>query len=285
MAFWYGIAFRVAGVLPLWLKRALARLIACGYFVFSRQQRCGVMANLKVMRPYANRRELFSLTLRTFEQAGLNLVDFFGMPTASDAQITSMIVNFSDMHRMLEERSGGKPFCIVTGHYGNWELAGAVLGLGGYRAHAIALAQSSQVVQHLYDSLRVRFGMTAHDIRLGLRDLLRSLPETDVPAIVSDREYASGGEAIAFFGRTVRFPRGAALLSFRKRLVGIPGFLVRQPDGRFLLEFGCPIDPGALNERERIRAFVEDFVHQYELIVARDPTQFLNFFDFWGSAP
>ncbi len=214
----------------------------------------------------------------------MNLVDFFGIPSTSDIRIESMIVNFADIRVLLDQRSGGRPFCLVTGHYGHWELAAATLGLCGYRMHAIALTQNSRVVQRLYESLRVRFGVTAHDVRFGFRQLLRHLPEGEVPAIVSDRDYANGGEEVEFFGRPVRLPRGAALLCFRRKLLGIPGFLVRQPDGRFLLEFGQAIDPEASDERSWVRAFVADFAQQYEAIVDQDPTQFLNFFDFWSTA-
>ncbi|MHC1679069.1 MAG: lysophospholipid acyltransferase family protein [Candidatus Cryosericum sp.] len=284
MAFWYTVAFRMAAVLPVWLKRVIAGLIAWGYFAFNVTQRRGVFANLRIMRPEMSHRQLSRLALRTFAQAGMNLLDFFGIPSTSDARIESMIVNFADMRALLDERSDGRPFCLVAAHYGHWELAGAMLGLGGYRTHAIALSQSSGVVERLYESLRMRFGMTAHDVRFGLRDLLRHLPEGEVPAIVSDRDYTGSGEEVEFFGKPVLFPRGAALLSFRRKLVGIPGFLVRQPDGRFLLEFGRPINPEASDERSWVRAFVMDFAQQYEAIVDQDPTQFLNFFDFWSTA-
>lgn len=283
IAFWYVVAFRIVAALPVWLRRVIARLIAWGYFAFNTRQRRGAFANLRIMRPEASHRELSRLALRTFYQAGMNLVNFFGIPSTSDARIESMIVNFADIHLLLDQRSGGRPFCLVTGHYGHWELAGAMLGLAGYRTHAIALTQNSWVVQRLYESLRVRFGLTAHDVRFGLRELLRHLPEGEVPAIVSDRDYTNGGEEIEFFGHPVRFPRGAALLSFRRKLVGIPGFLIRQPNGRFLLEFGRPINPEASDERSWVRAFVVDFAQQYETIVDQDPTQFLNFFDFWGT--
>jgi len=283
MSFWYAVAFRMAAVLPAWLKRAIAILIAWGYFALNAGQRRGVFANLSIMRPEASHRERSRLALQTFERAGMNLVDFFGIPSASDLHIKWMTTNFAEMRALIDQRSGGRPFCIVTGHYGHWELAGAMLGLCGYRTHAIALTQNSKVIERLYESLRVRFGLTAHDIRFGLRQLLRDLPEGEVPAIVSDRNYANGGEKVEFFGHPVHFPRGAALLSYRKKLVGIPGFLVRQPDGRFLLEFGRPIDPEASDERTWVRAFVVDFAQQYEAIIDRDPTQFLNFFDFWGS--
>ena len=58
---------------------------------------------------------------------------------------------------------------------------------------------------------------------------------------------------------------------------------IRQPNGRFLLEFGRPINPETSDERSWVRAFVMDFAQQYEAIVDQDPTQFLNFFDFWST--
>ncbi|MHB8071739.1 MAG: lysophospholipid acyltransferase family protein [Candidatus Cryosericum sp.] len=284
MAFWYVVAFRVAAMLPPWLKRAIARVIALGYFLFNTRQRRGVMANLRTMRPEADRRVLLRLTVKTFEQAGLNLVDFFGIPSMSDDRVRSLAVNFNDMHTLLEQKSGGEAFCLVAAHYGHWELAGAVIGLAGYRTHAIALTQSSPVVERFYESLRIRFGLTAHDIRYGFRQLLRDLPEGEVPAIVSDREYGIGGEEVCFFGHRVHFPRGAALLCCRRHLVGIPGFLVRQADGRFVLKFGDPIRPVPSDEKSWVRSFVTDFAGQYERIVDQDPTQFLNFYDFWGGS-
>jgi lauroyl/myristoyl acyltransferase len=282
MAFWYVVAFRVAAILPCWLKRVVAQVIALGYFVFNTQQRRGVIANLRVMRPQADHRMLVGLAVKTFEQAGRNLVDFFGLPSMSDEHVRSLVTNFGDLQTILGQKTHGDPFCLVAGHYGHWELAGAVIGLAGYKTHAIALTQNSPVVQRLYESLRVRFGLTTHDIRFGLRHLLRDLPQGEVPAIVSDREYGTGGEEVQFFGHTASFPKGAAVLSCRHHLVGLPAFLVRQSDGRYVLKFGDPIRPEQSDEKGWVKAFVEGFAHQYEGIVDEDPTQFLNFYDFWG---
>lgn len=281
MAFWYALAFRAAALLPPWLRRFVARIIAWGYFIFNRSQRRGVFANLRVMKPNAAGRERLSLAIRTFRQAALNLVDFFSLPSTADEDIRHLAVSFDELPGRLRDIAGGQPFCIVTGHYGHWELAGALLGLAGFRVHAIALPQSSGALQSLYETLRTRFGVIAHDIRSGLRDILRNLPDGDVPAIVSDRDYTGSGEQVEFFGRQVSFPRGAAMICSRKGLVGIPGFLVRQPDGRFCLELGSAIRPETDDERLWIRAFVADFARQYEVIARKDPTQFLNFYSYW----
>ena len=284
MAFWYALAFRAAALLPPWLRRLVARVIAWGYFIIHRSQRRGVFANLRVMEPDLSWARRLFLAVRTFQQAALNLVDFFSLPSTADDEIRKLAINFDELPGQLHDIAGGRPFCLVTGHYGHWELAGAMLGLAGYRVHAIALPQASGALQSLYETLRTRFGVLAHDIRSGLRDILRNLPEGDVPAIVSDRDYTGSGERVEFFGRPVSFPRGAAMICFRKDLVGIPGFLVRQPDGRFRLELGSAIRPETDNERLWIRQFVVEFARQYEAVARKDPTQFLNFYAYWEDA-
>ncbi len=285
MGFWYLLAFKIARFLPVWADRLLASVIAFGFFVCNRTQRRGVFANLSVIRPSADHHERMRLALATFQQAGLNLIDFFRIPSLTETDITAMTSNFAQMPVLLDARAHGDAFCLVTGHYGSWELAGAALGAHGYNTHAIALSHNSPVVEHLYDVLHERFRVTTHDVRFGIRQLLRGLPPGDVPAIVSDREYGTGGEAVQFFGHTVSFPRGAALLCHRKQLIGIPGFLVRQQDGRFYAEFGDPISPVSTDERGWIHEFVQSFADQYEEVVRRDPTQFLNFYDFWNGHP
>lgn len=285
MGFWYVLAFHLASFLPFWLDRLIARIIALGFFVFNRSQRRGVLANLQIIRPHATHYERMKLAIGTFEQAGLNLVDFFRIPSLSRSGIIGMTQNFEQVQPLVEERVHGKKFCLVAGHYGNWELAGAVLGVAGYKIHAIALSHNSPIIENLYDSLRQRFNVTTHDVQFGMRQLLRNLPDGDVPAIISDREYSIGGEPVQFFGRTVYFPRGAALLCHRKQMTGVPGFLVRQSDGRFRVEFGDPIHPDSTDEREWIHEFVSSFARQYEKEVDCDPTQFLNFYDFWNGRP
>jgi KDO2-lipid IV(A) lauroyltransferase len=40
--------------------------------------------------------------------------------------------------RTLSALTSGRPLLIVTGHFGNWEMAGYALGLLGFRTYAVA---------------------------------------------------------------------------------------------------------------------------------------------------
>ncbi len=284
MGFLYHVAFRLARVVPLGIASAIGWFIAVVHFIFHRSERRGVFANLAVIRPDAQRHERSSLVFETFIQAGRNMVDFFRLPSLTGSKVRSMIDNAADVRALLDARVHGAPACIIAAHYGSWELAGAVLGDAGYEVHAIALPHQDRLVEKLYEDTRKRFGVIAHDMRLGLRDLLRHLPAQGIPAIVSDRSFGNAGERVLFFGRRVYFPRGAAVLAYRKHLVGIPGFLVRQLDGRFHLVFGVAISPTTADERLFVSEFVQEFARQYEATVSTDPTQFLNFYDYWEGA-
>ncbi len=282
MAFWYVVAFKAAAAAPAWLKHLIAKIIALGYFCFNTEQRRGVFANLRIIRPQASHCTCFHLAAQTFVQSGLNLVDFFSIPSMSDEQVRFMAVNSATLRSTIQEKTAGKPFCIVTGHYGNWELAGAILGECGFRTHAVALTHANPIIERLYETLRDRFGLVAHDVRYGLRQLLRGLPKGDAVAIVADRDYGSGGQKIAFFGHSVRFPKGAAVLCRRLGLVGIPGFLVRQRDGRYFLLLGDAVQAEGADEASWVTSFIQDYAYQYEAVINKDPTQFLNFYDFWS---
>jgi lauroyl/myristoyl acyltransferase len=284
VGFLYHIAFRLARVVPLGIASAIGWLFAVAHFTLHRSERRGVFANLAVIRPDAQRRERSGLAFETFIQAGRNMVDFFRLPSLTGSQVRRMIDNAADVRTLLDARVRGVPACIMAAHYGSWELAGAVLGDAGYQVHAIALPHRDRLVEKLYADTRNRFGVVAHDMRLGLRDLLRHLPAEGIPAIVSDRSFGNVGESVLFFGRRVYFPRGAAVLAYRKHLVGIPGFLVRQSDGRFHLVFGEAISPAAADERSFVSEFVQEFARQYEAVVGADPTQFLNFYNYWQGA-
>ena len=58
--------------------------------------------------------------------------------------------------RLLATLLSGRPVMIVTGHFGNWELAGYVLGLVGFKTYAIARTLDNPYVDELLRSLRER---------------------------------------------------------------------------------------------------------------------------------
>ena len=64
---------------------------------------------------------------------------------------------------------------IVTGHYGNWEIAGYALGLLGFHTHAIARTLDNPFLDDFFRSFRERTGRPLGSARFvaGLERRLR----------------------------------------------------------------------------------------------------------------
>jgi len=103
-------------------------------------------------------------------------------------------------------------------------------------------------------------------------------------ALLVDRTYPEDRVLVPFFGRSTPFLRSPALLA---RLCGcdiLPGFFLRNSDGSYFNVWGEPItadtsqsaDDDALRIMSRVAADLESVVRAH-------PTQWFNFYGFWGN--
>src|SRR5262249_15621381 len=67
-------------------------------------------------------------------------------------------VELSDPGRLLSSLLSGRPLLIVTGHFGNWEMSGYVLGLIGFHTFAIARVLDNPHLERFVRKFRQRTG-------------------------------------------------------------------------------------------------------------------------------
>src|SRR5262245_13628093 len=65
--------------------------------------------------------------------------------------------------RLVEAILSGRPLLIVTGHFGNWEVAGYMLCLSGFRTHAVARTRAIPYLDQYVLRLRQRTGRVLVD--------------------------------------------------------------------------------------------------------------------------
>src|ERR1035438_4393908 len=66
------------------------------------------------------------------------LIEIMHMPRRYHLRNYKQFTLLRDPPRIVERLLSGRPVLFVTGHFGNWEMAGYALGLLGFRTHAIA---------------------------------------------------------------------------------------------------------------------------------------------------
>lgn len=169
---------------------------------------------------------------------------------------------------------------VVTGHVGNWELAGAVLaGLGIPVSAAYRPPRSPALAAWIEE---IRRGLGVEPVREGRAPfrLPRALASGRVVALVADQHAGSRGAVVSFLGRRASTWRGPVRLAVA---CGVPlffGALLREGSGyRALVE---PVDtadaPGGDEELTR------RWVARLEATVRRAPAQYFWFHRRWKAA-
>ena len=272
-----GISRLLPGRAAYWVGLRIADL----HYVFNQRAREAVEANLRQVFQWRGiqpaRRALRGHTRKTFQYFGKYLVDFFRLTHLSAHDLAERI-SIEHPERLADAVRGGRGVVVVTAHFGNWELGGAVLHALGYTVNAVVAPERLPRLERLLRRQRERRGL--HVVQLGqsVRGLLRSLQRGEIVALLADRDFSSGHCAIHLFGQRVHLPRGAAWLAHRTGAPVLPVFLIRQEDDTFLMRIHPPILPDVMDGEEVTRLAIRDSL---EREIAERPCQWFLFHDFW----
>ncbi len=108
----------------------------------------------------------------------------------------------------------GKGAIVVTGHFGNWELAGRALAHAAGSATVVARTLSNPLVEARARRFREQGGLTVIGRDGALRKVLAHLRAGGCVAMLIDQNQRAGGVFVPFFGKlasTVPSPASIAL--------------------------------------------------------------------------
>ncbi len=180
-------------------------------------------------------------------------------------------------------RGEGRGAVVVTGHLGNWELAGAFLARRGLRVVTVARRQRG-AVEPLLRIRREGLGIEviAHDETP--LPLARAVRGGGVAALVADQHRVRGGDRMLFLGRPAWTTLGPARLALAW---GVPlyfGALVREGVGyRAILE---PVETvsGDGSEGDAVEV-TRGWLGALERAVRSWPGQYFWFHRRWKAGP
>jgi len=122
---------------------------------------------------------------------------------------------------LQEALSLGRGVILVTGHYGNWEIAAGAVASRGVRIGAIVRRQGNRLVDERLQHLRRQLGVETIYQGQAPSRVPRLLRSNGVVGIVGDQDARRSGIFVPFFGRPASTHRGPALFALR---LGAPVF-------------------------------------------------------------
>ena len=230
-------------------------------------------------------RELRRLRSDIFANFATVVTDFLWFPKIDRDNIEELVTketiqSFEDLKTVVRERG---PVVYLSAHLGNWELAGATAALVGLPLTVLVDSHPSPLVTRFFDARREGKGLGVVPVS-AFRKCFRILRERKLLAIVGDRAVTGQGILMPFFGKPAIVPDGHAVLARRFGAVIVPGFLVKQEDGRYHLVTSEVIEPRVTDDVEGdIRDCVERCLRLFEKRIAANPEQWYVFRPVWDT--
>jgi KDO2-lipid IV(A) lauroyltransferase len=250
------------------------RLGALGYRPLGIRKRV-VERQIAAAFPDLNRGAVVNLARESYAHLGRTFIETALLETLGKKGLLELFETVENWELVEEVMAEGKGAVMVTGHIGNWELAGAYVAARGIPLDAIVRGMANPLFDAFINHTREGIGMTiVHDSE-AVRRTPRSLRDGRAVAFVADQGVLGlASTYVPFFGRPAKTPRGAAVFALRFQVPVLFIVALRKPNGRFRLVVER-IEARETGDRDRdVDAIVARFTERLEHWVRTVPAQY-----------
>jgi KDO2-lipid IV(A) lauroyltransferase len=196
-------------------------------------------------------------------------------------------IELSGHEQVIDRLLRGGPVIMLTGHFGNWEMAGYLFGVFGFPPNSVARELDNPYLDRFLRSFRERTGQKMIPKNGGYDQMLEVLRNGGVLSMLADQDAGPRGLFVDFFGRPASTHKAIALLALEYQAPILVGFARRIGPG-FRYEVGTEefIHPSELSgDSSDVKLITQRFTHALERIIRRDPDQYLWLHRRWKHQP
>jgi Kdo2-lipid IVA lauroyltransferase/acyltransferase len=265
---------------------AFARGLAWFAFQINRRHRHVALDNLEKAFPdrytLEEREELVRDVYRHFCSV---LIEIVHMPRRLNVFNWKKHLELPDGQRIVECLLSGRPLLVVTGHFGNWEMAGYCLGLLGFPTHAIARPLDNPFLDDFVRRFREATGQKILAKHGDFAKIQGVLDKGGVLATLGDQDAGQRGLFVDFFGRPASTHKAVALLALEHQVPMVVTGTARM-DGVYHVMVADIIFPEEYEGRPNaVKELTQRFSTALEGLVRRHPEQYFWLHRRWKHRP
>src|ERR1700692_2048096 len=225
--------------------------------------------------PDMNHEAVKSLARESYEHLGRTFIETALLDGIGKDGLQRLVETVEGWDEVEDVMAKGRGAVMGTGHFGNWELAGAYVAARGIPLDAIVRGMANPLFDSYINHTREEIGMTiVHD-----SEAVKRTP----PSLRAGRAVAFGGARggmglastfVPFFGRPAKTPRGAAVFALRFEVPVIFVVALRKTNGRYRIVVER-IEARRTGDMDRdVDAIVASFTEHLEKWVRAVPAQY-----------
>ncbi len=273
----------VVQALPLETCERLAGLLAtvsCDWLGIRRRI---VFSNLQHALPELTPRQRRDLAWRMWRHLFLLVAEVAHAPRKIHETNWRQYVRLNGSRRLIRMLVDDRPLLFVSGHFGNFELAGFVLGILGFPTYTVARTLDNPYLDAFVNRFRGATGQHIIPKNGGYDQILAVLSTGGTMTFLADQYAGSKGCWVDFFSRPASAHKAIALFALDNNAPLVVGY-ARRLDKPLKYELALEgiADPRSLPaEQCGIRELTQWYTSAIESTIRRHPDQYWWLHDRW----
>ena len=241
-------------------------------------------ANLRIAFPEASDSERSDILRRHYAELGRVWVEYGRLAELARAPLGEVVAELRGLE-IAEEWAARKTGAVMlTGHFGNFELAGAYWTRMS-PVDFVVKRMSNPGVEALIRRMRSDAGVGVIHTGPQMRRAHAALREGHWLAMVGDQDAGRRGLFVPFMGRMASTAVGPARLALQAGVPILMGFGVRLDDGRYRIEIEEPLLPGDRDDPDAVKSLTLRHVAVLEKWIRRFPHMWFWLHRRWKTRP
>ena len=268
---------------------AFARLLAWLAYAVDRRHRNVALDNLRHAFPDSTPESRQRMVRRVYHHFALVLIEMLHLPRKLRHHNWRDYIHLSPQagDRIVGALLQDGPVLIVTGHFGNWEMAGYALAMFGFRSYAIARPLDNPYLDRFLRRFRERTGQQLLAKKGELDRIEEILRQGGIICTLGDQDAGRRGAFVDFFGRPASTHKAIAILAMKYRATILVAAARRTGKPmQYEIVVGDRIDADEYDAPEvTVHSLTQRFTTAWERIVRLDPSQYLWLHRRWKHQP
>ena len=239
-------------------------------------------ANLALAFPERTPAERRALLEAHYREVGRIAVEYARLPELVRAPFGQVVAGIDGLAHL--QSMAGRGAVLLTGHYGNFELLGAVLARMN-PVDFVVKPLSNPGVEAMLVRLRQNAGVGLIPVGAGVKQVFRALRAGRWVALLADQDARRNGVFVPFFGRLASTPEGPARLALQTRSPIVFGTVRRGADGRHTLRVDPPHLPATEADEAGVLSLTAWHTARLEAVIREAPEHWFWLHRRWKTPP
>lgn len=246
--------------------------------------------NLRTAFPEKSAAEIDQIIFRMWQHLFCILAEIAHLPRKLHLHNVHEVIQFRNRNEAVQALLSDRPVLLLSGHFGNWEMAVSVFGLFGFRMGVVARELDNPYLQDWFVRFRQQTGHRLIAKQGCFDGMLALLEQGGRFALLGDQDAGRGGVFVDFFGKPASTLKTIALLAQQYNALLCVGCSRRLPERgehweRFELAVEEIIDPLQVTSDNPILEITQRYTTALERAVRRAPEQYFWLHKRWKTAP